>query len=180
MVGDFVRFLLDKIKPKWIKVASASVLAVVFFASGSLTIAREVNSNGQYMLFSKEHIEAAKALDKRTPTDTLILTGMQHLNAPAALAGRNIYAGTTTYLFFHGFNLTERYNKEYTMYTDPERSAQVLEEEAIDYIYYSSYERHDFGNNMEILEEYPLVFDNGEVKIYAVSERAKALGSLLE
>jgi hypothetical protein len=178
MVGDFVRFLLGKIKIKWAKIASAAVLSVVFFASGMLTIAREVNSNGQYMLFPPEHIEAAKAIDENTPRDTLILTGVQHLNAPAALAGRNIYAGSSTYLFFHGFNLTERYNKAYTMYADPQYSAQVLEQEGIDYIYLSSYERHDFGNSEDIVGANPLVFDNGEVKIYAVSERAKALGSL--
>ena len=178
MVGDFLRFLLDKVKIKWIKAASSAVLSAVLFASGMLTIARELSSNGQYMLFSPEHVEAAKAIDQKTTRDTLILTGTQHLNAPAALAGRNVYSGSSTYLFFHGFNLTERYNKERTMFADPQYSAQTLNEEHIDYIYFSSYERYDFGNNAEIFEAYPLVFDNGEVKIYAVSKRARELGSL--
>lgn len=178
IVGDFLRFLIDRIKFKAVKIAVATVLVVVLFTSGALTIIREVKSNGEYMLFSPEHIEAAKAIDEKAPKDTMILTGRQHLNAPAALSGRNIYAGSSTYLFFHGFNLNERHNKANSMYTDPENSAQILKEENIDYVYLSSYERYDFKYSGDLLEVYPLVFDNGEVKIYAVSDRAIELGSL--
>jgi hypothetical protein len=54
----------------------------------------------------------------------------------------------------------------------------MMHDKGIDYVYLSSYERHDYGINAGILEMYPLVFDNGEVNIYAVSERAQQAGSL--
>ncbi len=178
IVGDFVRFALSKIKFNWIKRSVAIVLSVLFFASASLTIARELKSNGQYMLFSPDHVEAARAIDENTPSDALFMTGLQHLNAPAALAGRNIYMGSTSYLFFHGFDLTERYNTLNMMFTQPEIRQTIMSDEGIDYIYLSSYEKHDFEMYEDSFEEYPLVFDNGEVKIYAVSERAVQIGSI--
>ena len=178
MVGDFIIFLLSKIKINLIKIVIASIVAILLFASATLTIARELKSNGEYMLFSPEHVEAAKAIDENTPTDALFLTGSQHLNAPASLAGRNVYAGSSTYLFFHGFDLTEKYKYQKMMYTDEASSAQLLLQEKIDYVYLSSYEKYNFQNYGEIFEIYPLVFDNGEVKIYAVSERAVKVGSL--
>ncbi len=178
MIGDFLAYVMDKIKFRWAKTALAVVLSVLLFTSGLLTIARELNSNAEYMLFSEKQIEAAEAIDQNTPTDVLILTGQQHLNAPAALAGRNVYAGSSTFLFFHGFDLTERYHNAAIMFTDGENSVQMMHDEKIDYVYLSSYERHDYGINAGILEMYPLVFDNGEVNIYAVSERAQQIGSL--
>ena len=158
MVGDFLRFLLHKIKIKPLKVLSAAVLAMVFFTSAALTITREVKSNGDYMLYSPEHIEAAKAIDNSTPTDVLILTGRQHLNAPAALSGRNIYAGSTAYLFFHGFDLTQRYNNMDIMFRDEVLSSEALSQENIDYIYLSSYERYDFKEHVNFEDKYPIVF----------------------
>ncbi len=177
MVGDFVRFAIEKIKPRWVKIITAVLLSVMFFTSAGMTIAREIKSNGQYMLFSRDHVEAAKFIDENTPKDSLFLTGSEHLNPPAALAGRNIYMGSPSYLFFHGFDLTERYNLVREMFTQPETSPEIMKDKGIDYIYLSSYEKHDFDVYEGSFSQYPLIFDNGEVKIYAVSDRALALGT---
>ncbi|MCK5129830.1 MAG: hypothetical protein KAQ68_08265 [Clostridiales bacterium] len=179
MIGDFIVFIFDKIKIRPLKYISALLFAVVLFTSGGLSIIREVMSNGEYQLYSKEHVEAAQALDDTVFEDALILTGKQHLNAPAALAGRNIYAGAATYLYFHGFDLTQKHNNIEMMYKDSERSAGLLEQEGIDYIYYSSYERYFYGDTQAMFEIYPIVFQNHELSIYAVSARAMELGNLL-
>ncbi len=178
IVGDFVCFLLDKIKIKTAKLIAIIAISFIFFTSAALTIIREIYSNGEYMLFSSEHIEAAEAIDENAPIDALFLTGAQHLNAPASIAGRNVFAGSNSYLYFHGFDLTEKYNIMEKMYTDEQSSPQLIKEEEIDYVYLSSYERYAFKTFGNLFDIYPIVFDNGEVRIYAVSEQAVKIGSL--
>lgn len=176
IVGDFLVYFIEKIKYRFVQVLTCVILAVVLFTSGSLSIIREVISNGQYRLYSWQHIEAAEAIDKYTPKDSLILTAGQHLNAPAALSGRDIFVGTPTYLFFHGFDLTNKQNEAKLMYTDIEKSPQLLEENNIDYVYFSSYEMYQYKNMGGIFEIYPEVFKNPEVKIFAISKRAQEIG----
>jgi hypothetical protein len=178
MIGDFLVYYIEQINYKFARVLTCAVLAIILFTSGTLSIIREVVSNGEYQLYSYQHIEAAEAIDNSTPEDALILTAGQHLNAPAALAGRNIFVGTPTYLFFHGFDLTQKQNVAKQMYTDKEKSSQLLEENKIDYVYFSSYEMYAYKNMGEIFEIYPEVFRNSEVRIFAISERAQEIGEL--
>ncbi len=60
------------------------------------------------------------------------------------------------------------------MYEHPRASRALFDQYEVDYIYVSSSERGYYAVDLEALDEmYPLVFDNG-VRVYAVSERARA------
>ena len=83
-----------------------SLLAAVFFflslTSGVLSLGREAVSD--YQLFSAGEVEAAEYIRDELPADAVYLTGDQHNNFVAALAGRQIVCGTSSYLYFHGVN----------------------------------------------------------------------------
>ena len=49
-------------------------------------------------------MEAADYIRDELPADAVYLTGDQHNNLVAALAGRQIVCGTSSYLYFHGVN----------------------------------------------------------------------------
>jgi uncharacterized membrane protein len=148
---------------------------VVLFASGILTIGRELNSNGEYRLYGDDSIAAAAYVRENAPSDALVITGTQHTNAIAALSGRNIYVGAATFLYYHGLDYVGRQEQVKQIYEDPAGSLDLLNEIGADYILISSYERGDYGVAADAFEEwFPVAFRQGEVTLYAVSERARA------
>ena len=178
LAADYMVYIWDKLKGVSTRGILAAFVCITLFTSGILSIMREVNSNGEYELFNSSHVKAAKCIEKATPTDVLFITGRQHLNAPAALAGRNIYVGSGVFLHFHGLGYQQREQEVNTMYTNKSESKVLMEKIGVDYAYLSSYERYHFGVDESFFEESPLVYEGGEVMIFAISERAKALGTL--
>ena len=151
---------------------------MILFSSGTLTIGRELYSNGQYRQYSITQIECAQAVEISTPIDTLFITGHQHLNELSALAGRNIYAGSTIYVHFHGLDYTGRYEQITKIYEDAQAAQSLLKEIGADYIYVSSYERSNFMFDYSLYDIYPVVYTNGDINILAVSATAKENGIL--
>ncbi len=178
LVADYMIFIWEKLKSVPGRDILAVFVGITLFASGILSIMRELNSNGEYQLFNSSHVRAAQCIEEKTPTDALFITGRQHLNAPAALAGRNVYVGSGVYLHFHGLGYQKREQEVNTMYTNIAASKELMQEIGVDYAYLSSYERYHFGVESSFFSDYPLVYDSGEVMIFAISEQAKALGTL--
>ena len=93
----------------------------------------------------------------------------------AALTGRYILCGTPSYLYFHGIDYSAQQLAASRMYENPSDSAALFEQYGIDYVYISSHERGDFAVDMEYFAgNGALVFENADVLIYAVSDRARA------
>ncbi|MDD2768108.1 MAG: hypothetical protein PHT19_05210, partial [Methylococcus sp.] len=110
-----------------------------------------------------------------TPKDALFITSDNHNNPKAALAGRNILVGTPIYLFFHGIGYQARWSELEKMYTDVQAFPALSAKHAVDYVYFSSYERNKFKIDGRYFEDhYPKVFASGDIDIYAVSARAQA------
>ncbi|MDD7174390.1 MAG: hypothetical protein PUH70_04895 [Clostridiales bacterium] len=137
--------------------------------SGALSIAREAVSG--YQLFSRTAVDAGKWVEENTDRDAVFLTGQQHINPVASLAGRQIICGSDLYVFFHGLSYAQQAEDCRRFLEDPESNADVLKTYGVDYIYVSDYERADFDVDMAALEAaYPVVYENADVTIYAVTQ----------
>ncbi len=143
--------------------AAAFLLASTL--SGGLSIAREVVSD--YRLFSREEADAARFVEENTPQDAVFLTGSQHNNAVAALAGRRIVCGTGSYLYFHGIDYSVQQWDERAMLERPGESQALMEAYGVAYAYISSYERSAFAvDEAWFADNAELVFAEGDVCVY--------------
>ncbi|MBN2879851.1 MAG: hypothetical protein JXN65_09505 [Clostridia bacterium] len=179
IVADYITAFYKKIGEIKGKKFIAVIIGFVLFASGTLTIGRELVSNREYRQFSVVQAECAEVVESSTPADALFITGHQHLNEISSLAGRNIYAGSTLYVHFHGLNYSGRYAQTKQIYEDAEAADSILKEIGADYIYISSYERFDFLVDAKLYEMYPIVYNEFDITILAVSDRAIAAGELI-
>ncbi|MPN34591.1 hypothetical protein SDC9_182085 [bioreactor metagenome] len=143
------------------------------FLSGSFTLAREAVSD--YELISADQVEAASYLEQNAPKDALILTATNHNNAVAVLSGRNIVLGTDSFLYFHGFDTTQRRRQVEQMFANPAEILDgMLQQFPLDYVYIGDYERYEFAvDEAYFAANYPIAYQNDAVTIYAVSLRAQ-------
>ena len=169
IVSDWARQVWYRLKGMNSRYVLAGLTAVCLFLSPALTLWREAVSD--YQAFSPGAVEAGEYIRDNTEEHTVFLTGTQHLNPVIALAGRNIVCGPDLWLYWHGFDTTERKVELAQFYTAPEENAQVLQKYNVSYIYVSSYERSQYAVDEEALDRlYEKVFENVECTIYKVPE----------
>jgi len=162
------------IRCRWLIIALVVALGTL---SGGLTIAREINSGGTVQQYDNTSIQVADYVKANTTKNATFLTGRQHLNPIAALAGRNIVLGTGLYLYFHGINTSEKDSNMSKLFAGGTDFETLSKKYNIDYVYISPYERNDYKANEEYFKStYPLFksFGNGQINIYAVSTVAKS------
>ncbi|MBR1821952.1 MAG: hypothetical protein IJ769_10060 [Clostridia bacterium] len=166
-MGHYLVTLWDKLKGVRGRALLAGAFVLASTLSGALSIGREVVSD--YQLFSRSEADAARFIERETAADAVFLTGTQHKNPVAALAGRSIVCGTPSYLFLHGIDYSEQYIAVKQMLEDPENSAALFERYGVAYAYISNYERGDTGyevNEAWYIENCELVFTEGDVCLY--------------
>ena len=146
----------------------AGIVVTAMTLSGVLTLGREAVS--QYELFPKGEIEAAEFIDKNLPADCIILTGVHHNNAVAALTGRNIVCGSSAYLYYHGFDTYGREQDVAAMFENPKNSGELFEKYGVDYIYIGINERCNYSISPESFENLEKVFSNGTATLYRYSQ----------
>ena len=147
----------------------ATAAAVVTFLSAGLTIARECVSD--YQAFSRAAVEAGEYIKNRTPRDSVFLTGTQHLNPVTAIAGRTVVCGPDLWLYWHGFDTTERQAELRAFYEDPEAHPEIPEKYGADYVYVSSYERDSYEVDLDGMSKIGVkVFENDEAAVYKLYE----------
>jgi hypothetical protein len=152
---------------------------LIFFSTFSavLTIGREANS-ADIQNYDKNAVAVADYVNKNTPKDALFISGDQHVNPISTFTGRKLYCGTGLFLFFHGVNYQERANDIAQMYKNPDQFAGLAAKTKIDYVYYSSYERDQFKVEPTYFEQnYPTLFHQGDIYVFAISDRAKQWSS---
>ncbi len=156
-----------------IKYAVVVILIVVCTVSGLLTMVREQYSGtkgANYELYNKELLDACTFIEENTPANSVILTANNHNNAVASLTGRNIVCGSSTFLYFHGF---DTYNRELDiaeMYSDPVSSADLYNYYDVDFVLVSHEEYNAFENIDEqaIYDTFNCVYSTENVRIYQV------------
>ncbi len=138
MAADYALDLFARIRgvAGW-RVLGALLLVVCFLSAG-LTVAREAVSD--YQAYTAEDIAVADFVLASTPEHTVFLTGNQHLNPVASLAGRTIVCGSDLYLYYHGFTTTERKADVRAFYESPQDHLTVLQRYGVQYVYVSPWE----------------------------------------
>lgn len=148
------------------KAAGAALTGVLVFLAtfGSvLTVGRELVS--EYQQFSADAIAAADWAREETDPHALFLTGTQHINAVASLAGRTVLCGSPSYLYYHGLDYADQQAAAKAMYETP--SASLLAEWGVDYVVFSGFERSEFSADEEWYQRNCTgVFRQGEYVIY--------------
>ena len=170
IAADYALELFGRLEGFRARYVLAGITLFVFFASGSLSIAREMKSD--YVMFSPEDVEAEEFIEKNTPQHATFITSTYHINLVSSLAGRNIVCGPNTWLYYHGFSINERQADIRAFYADPDGNRRVLDEYHVDYILVGDKEFGTMNVNLTALEEgFEKVFqsENGAVRIYRVS-----------
>ena len=168
-VSDWLVYIWNKLKGFKLRSTCAFIIIGLGILSGSLSIIREYISGGEYLTFSENDIKIAEYIKQNTPSDSLFLTGTQHLNPVVTLAGRNIYSGSSLYVYFHGFT------EEYYARADEIKSAYTgtynelidfCREKGIDYIYLSKHETSEYSTQEETFKYLKKVYSIGDNILY--------------
>ena len=169
IVADWCAKVWRKLKGLRARPVMAALAAFVVFLSAGLTLWRECVSD--YQAFSAQAVEAGEYVRDNTEEGSVFMTGTQHLNPVSSIAGRTTVCGPDLWLYFHGFDTTERKMDVKAFFELPEENAHLLQKYDVDYIYVSSYERSSYQLNTEALDRlFERVFANGEAVIYRVPE----------
>ena len=119
--------------------ALGALLLCTLFLSAGLTVAREALSD--YEAYTAADIAVADFVKAETPAHSVFMTGNQHLNPVASLAGRTIVCGSDLYLYYHGFSTTQRKAEVAAFYESPGDNLSVLAKYGVAYVYVSAWER---------------------------------------
>ena len=169
IVADWCAMMWQRLKGLRARLVIAVALAVVTFLSAGLTLWRECLSD--YQAFSARSVEAGTFVRDETEEDAMFLTGVHHLNPVTSIGGRRIVCGPDLWLYYHGFDTTERKQDIARFYADPAGNTDVLTKYDVDYIFVSSYERNDYWVDEDALcDMYEVVFDNPEATVWRVPE----------
>ena len=169
IVADWCVSIWGKLRGTRSRYVIAVIAAAVTFMSAGLTVWRECVSD--YVAFSREAVEAGEFARERTEKDAVFLTGTQHLNPVLSIGGKTVVCGPDLWLYWHGFDTTERQEDLRIFYEDPEGHPEIPQRYGADYIYVSSYERSEYSVDEAALDRlYRKVFENGEAVIWKVPE----------
>lgn len=169
---NWYTYVLDKLK----KVSGRYfVLVLIIFLStfsGVLTIIREYKSGGEYNTFSSNQVEMANYIRENTDSKSTFLTSTTFINPVSTLAGRNIYVGSSIYVYYHGFG--EEYYKRSseikTLYNGTyEDLLDFAKKNNIDYLYVGVYERSEMQVNNEMLNKLEKVASFGNEVLYKIA-----------
>ena len=176
--ADFLCFLLEKLRTrsraqhKSMKhtlvpgILTALTVALASF-SAVLTIGREWNA--KYEIYGEGAITLSEYVEENTPPDALILTDTRHNNEIAALAGRNILCGSSSYLYFHGLPYPKWEYYARLLYEQPEENQDIFRECEVDYVLISDFERSTYEVDTVWYDRHFLkLFDDGVRVLYQV------------
>ncbi len=149
-ISEYAFTLYDRLKGLRARGLLAALCCMIFFLSGSLSLAREAVSD--YQAFSAQAVKAAAFAERETPKHSTFLTWTQHLNPISALAGRNIVSGPKLWLYYHGFDTDSREADIRAFYEKPAENTALLSRYHVSYIMLGPYERSELKVDEEALE----------------------------
>ncbi len=144
----------------WRPKGLAALFLIACFLSAGLTVAREAVSD--YQAYGTAEIAVGDYVKENTPQHSVFLTGTEHLNPVASLAGRTIVCGSDLYLYYHGFNTTTRHNEVKAFYENPADNLSLLTRYGVQYVYVSPSEYYSYDVDEEALRSlFTLVYEGG-------------------
>jgi len=171
MAADYALDLFARLKGLGGRRALATLFLIACFLSGGLTIARELVSD--YQAYTAADIAVADFVRENTPEHSVFITGNQHLNPIASLAGRTILCGSDIYLFYHGFNTTARKEEVRQFYEAPAEHLDLLARYQVQYVYLSPSEWYNYNVDADALRQlFPTAYesDDGAYLVLTVPE----------
>ena len=169
---EFFVSLYEKLKGIKARQYIAALVIITMTLSGVLTIIREWRSGGEYQTFSKSDIEYAEFIKANTEKNAVFLTGSHHTNPVVTLAGRNIYCGSSLYVYFHGLGdeWQKRSNEVKSIYaSDYAHIKAFAEKNNISYISVTNTEKTDCNANISELSKFEKVYDKNNIALYKVN-----------
>ena len=176
MAADYAMELFKRLKGAHGRAALAALFLLVCFLSASLTMARECVSD--YEAYSARDVEVGEYIREHTPEHSVFVTGNQHLNPVSSLAGRTILCSSDSYLYYHGFDTTERRAEIAEFYADPASHLDLLSKYGVEYVYVSACERASTQYELDeaaIEELFPLLYETagGANRVFIVPEEMR-------
>ena len=108
-------------------------------------------------------------MQENTEPEDTILTDMRHNNEIAALTGRNIVCGSSSYVYFHGLDYTQRQEDMQKMFQNPGDNLLLFKTYSVDYVMVSAYETGNFSADEVALSKYfTCVYDENGIRLYKV------------
>ena len=172
IAAQYLLALFDRLKGLRGRYLIAALFIAASTCSGVISVARECVSD--YWLYGPGEAAAADWVNENAPEHAVFLTGTQHNNAVACLAGGRLVCGTPTFLHFHGVDYAQRMEDARQMFEQPAQSLDLYEKYGVDYVMIGSNERANYAlDEAAIAEMWPLAWEEDGVRLYAVSERAQ-------
>ncbi len=163
--AEFLWGVLRKLKHRKAKAGLASAVLGVCALSAVLTMGREWMA--KYELFGEGAIALCGYVEEGTEPDSVILTDTRHNNEIAALSGRNIVCGSSSYLYFHGLPYGRNEHAVGEMYEHPEGALNWYLEMGVDYVLVSDFEKSSYQVDEAALEGmFRKVYDDGVRRLY--------------
>ncbi len=171
IVADYLAVIYQRMKGH--KGRGLFVGMIIFFSvlSGLLTVIHDFTCS--WKVFSTRDVAAAEFVKKETRPDAIFVSSHFHNNPVHSLAGRTILLGYDGWTFSHGLDYGPRSADVRKMYTAPGEFERLRDHYGVDYLLFGEHERAAFQTGPEYFEKnYPKIFDDKSLAIYAVSEDA--------
>ena len=171
LVSDWLIYIWNKLISVKGRIYLAIIVLFLGTFSGILTIGREFYSGGQYRTFSNDMIEMSEYIKENTPANSVFLTSTTHINPVVSLAGRDIYVGSSLYVYFHG--LGDEYNKRSSnvnsIYSDTyENLIDFCKSNGITYVYLGAYEASTLSPNYDSINKLEKIKTIGTETLYKI------------
>ncbi len=129
---------------------AAYILIFAMTVSSAMTILREIKS--EYQVYTRDEVVLAEQIKNNTESDAVILANSYHWNLITPLTGRSIVTGTSTFLYYHGIDNSQRERDVIEMYEQPESNLELFQTYNVCYILVSNAERYHYNIDYEFLE----------------------------
>lgn len=171
--AEFLCGQVKRLKSRGMRELTVTAVMTVCVTSSVMTMAREVAA--KYELFGTGAIALCEFVEENTAADSVILTDTRHNNEIAALSGRNIVCGSSSYLYFHGLPYYKYEQAAREIYEYPNESENWIAELGVDYILVSDFERSSYQvDENAIAARYPKIYDDGVRVLYQVTKGGNA------
>ena len=168
---EWLVYIFQKLKNVNGRIYLSIIVITLFTLSGILTIGREIYSGGKFQTFSSDMIKMSEYIKKKTEPNAIFLTSTTHINPVATLAGRNVYVGSSLYVFFHGLgeDYLKREEEIKKIYSgNYEELKKFCEKNNIKYIYLGTYELGSLNPNMNTFKKLKKIATYGTETLYEV------------
>lgn len=149
----------------------AGFFIVLIISSGLVDLVPRIFKNQDQMpiIFDTSAQAMAKFIRQNINERDLILTGANHLNVVASLAGRTVLVGYPGWLWTRGINYQSRETSLRKFYQNPTRSDELLNDYPIKYILFDNMVKYDFYAEKNKFDQiFNKVFESGDYVLYKI------------